>query len=129
VLPGVNVALGAFSFPLAATVHQLDWSGSNNLVLGVSFSVVGFVVAARQPRNPMGWILLGASTLLVVSGNACTRCSTTGHGTLPLGPMAVLLQPTWAPAERAPGGGQPVGRAPSTPQCGSASVSPGETLT
>jgi hypothetical protein len=101
VLLGLNVALGACTFPLAVAVHQLNWSNSSQLALDVSFSVVGFVVAARQPRNPMGWILLGASTLLVVSSDASLYSVLdyrVRHGTLPLGPVAVMLQPTWAPA-------------------------------
>ena len=34
------------------------------------FGGVGLVVARRQPRNPVGWILLGFAVLLVVSNCA-----------------------------------------------------------
>src|ERR1039457_7137369 len=31
------------------------------LFFGLSFTLVGVVVARREPRNPMGWLLLGLS--------------------------------------------------------------------
>jgi hypothetical protein len=62
--------------------------------------VVGFVVAWRRPRNPLGWILVG----LVVSGALSVDGTFYAiadyrlrHGTLPLGWVAMLAQPGWAP--------------------------------
>ena len=63
------------------------------------FGVVGFVVAWRKPRNPLGWCLLG----LVVAGALSDDGSLYAiaayrvrHGTLPLGWVAMLAQPGWA---------------------------------
>jgi hypothetical protein len=63
--------------------------------------VVGFVVAWRRPRNPLGWLMLGAVAFLVLSGDASSYAVADyrlRHGGLPLGWVAVLLQPCWAPA-------------------------------
>ena len=51
------------------------------------------------PANPLGWILLGAAGSLVLSadsGSYSVLDYRMHHGTLPLGPVAVLLQPAWA---------------------------------
>jgi hypothetical protein len=63
--------------------------------------VVGFAVAWRRPDNPLGWLLLGAVGFLVLSGAAGAYAVLDyrlRHGSLPLGWVAVLLQPGWAPA-------------------------------
>ena len=70
-------------------------------MLGPVFGVVGFVVAWRRPRNPLGWLMLGAVAFLVLSGDASSYAVADyrlRHGGLPLGWVAVLLQPCWAPA-------------------------------
>jgi hypothetical protein len=70
-------------------------------VLGPVFGVVGFVVAWRRPRNPLGWLMLGAVAFLVLSDDAGSYAVAgyrLHHGGLPLGWVAVLLQPCWAPA-------------------------------
>ena len=59
------------------------------------------MVARRQPRNPVGWILLGFAVLLAASSCAGAYAALIyhfGHGALPLGPAAVLLDLLWAPA-------------------------------
>ncbi|MFY9774960.1 MAG: hypothetical protein WAK28_10365 [Trebonia sp.] len=65
----------------------------------LAFAVVGLLVALRQPRNPMGWLLLAGSLLLAL--NFATSYYTDlnyrlGHH-LPLGAVALVLQPSWAP--------------------------------
>ena len=95
------MVLGALDAELGHAIHQLNFSNSGTLALGVSFGVVGLLVAVRQPRNPMGWILLGAAGFLALSGVASDYSVLDyrmHRGNLPLGPLAVLLQPTWAPA-------------------------------
>jgi hypothetical protein len=65
------------------------------------FGAVGFVVARRQPRNPVGWILLGFAVLLAAgdcAGAYAALIFRFGHDALPLGPIAVLLDLLWAPA-------------------------------
>jgi len=60
---------------------------------------VGTLVAARRPRNPMGWLMLGAgfffSTQAIGTAYAILDYRL-HHGTLPLGPLAIALQPGWA---------------------------------
>ena len=63
------------------------------------FGVVGFVVAWRKPRNPLGWCLLGLTVAGALS-EAGSFYAIAGyrvrHGTLPLGWVAMLAQPGWA---------------------------------
>jgi hypothetical protein len=100
-LGGVVLALLAASFPLARLAHLSISSGGSGLYLAPPFAVVGFVVAWRKPGNPLGWLLLGAVGFLVLSGDAGAYAVAdyrVRHGDLPLGWVAVLLQPGWAPA-------------------------------
>jgi len=65
------------------------------------FALTGFVVALRQPRNAVGWILLGAALfglLSSTSGSYAVWDYRFSHGALPLGVAAVFLQLGWAPA-------------------------------
>jgi hypothetical protein len=90
-------------FVLAGLVHQLTLRhvlAGSTLVL--AFGVVGVVVAHRQPRNRIGWILLGFIILLGVSNIAgfyAVLDYRLGHRGLPLAPVAVVLANTaWLPA-------------------------------
>jgi hypothetical protein len=60
---------------------------------------VGTLVAVRRPRNPMGWLMLGCgfffSTQAVGTAYAIVDYRL-HHGTLPLGRLALVLQPGWA---------------------------------
>ncbi len=71
VLTAASVALG------------IATSGVTQGVLVLPFGIVGYVIARRQPRNPIGWILLIITvTFMVVRappGN--TRRTSTGKGT------------------------------------------------
>jgi len=94
--------LGVVDLLVAARAHQLDASVAVVAASLVSVTVlVGLVVAFRQPRNAMGWCLMGVPSLWVV-GNAASAYSILDyrmrHGRLPLGAVAVLLQPATAPA-------------------------------
>jgi hypothetical protein len=68
------------------------------LVIGLPAGAVGLVVARRQPRNPLGWLLLAVTACLVLS----TDCPLYAlldyrihHGRLPFGPVAILLNGLW----------------------------------
>jgi hypothetical protein len=101
VLGGVIVALIAVTFPLAALAGLNAGSGSGSLIFAPVFGVLGFVVAWRKPGNRLGWLLLGAVGFLVLSGAAgayAVAVYRNHHTGLPLGWVAVLLQPGWAPA-------------------------------
>ena len=66
-----------------------------------SFALAGFVVALRQPRNLIGWILLGTALFGVLSATGASYAAWDyrfSHGSLPLGVAAVFLQLGWAPA-------------------------------
>jgi hypothetical protein len=95
------LALVAVTIPLGVMDHSAVSSGGGSLVLAPAFGVLGFVVAWRKPGNPLGWLLLGAVGFLVLSGAAgayAVAVYRQHHPGLPLGWVAVLLQPGWAPA-------------------------------
>jgi hypothetical protein len=101
VLCGIVVALFAAGFPLSHLAHLGVSSGGSGLVLGPVFTVIGFIVAWRKPANPLGWLLLGAVAFLALTGDASAYAVADyrwHHGALPLGWVAMLLQPAWAPA-------------------------------
>ena len=63
--------------------------------------LVGVVVSRRQPRNGVGWILLATALFYVVQDDASMYAVLDYRlhsGRLFFGPLAVLVQPSWAPA-------------------------------
>ena len=102
VLGIAGVALLLATVPLAAATHALTvWNLGSDIVLFLAFGGVGLVVARRQPRNAVGWILLGFAVALAAlncAGAYADLVYRFGHGALPLGPVAVLLGLLWAPA-------------------------------
>jgi hypothetical protein len=100
-LGGLELALMAALWPLGNLAHQGLSTSGGGAVLGPAFGVVGLVLAVRRPGNPLGWLMLSATGFLVISGDAGAYAVASyrlGHGDLPLGWVAVLLQPGWAPA-------------------------------
>jgi hypothetical protein len=99
ILGVLAVALLAASLPLSDLSHQLTFnnaSGSVGLIL--FFGGVGVLVARRQSRNPVGWLLIGyvlLGGLSVDAGYYTLLRYHLGHRGLPLGPVAVLLTPLW----------------------------------
>jgi hypothetical protein len=101
VLGGVVLALLAVTFPVAVANHLFVLHDVPTLVLIVTTTVVGVVVARHAPDNPMGWLILGlgVAQILSVEGTAWLQLDYhLHHGRLPLGWLALLLQPGWAPA-------------------------------
>ncbi|MGA7172305.1 MAG: hypothetical protein WBR23_02330 [Candidatus Dormiibacterota bacterium] len=87
---------------LSGSAHQpmtpVNWS---SLFAYVALAVAGFVVARRQPRNAIGWILLWATLFIALSdaaGGYAAWDYRFSNGVLPLGGLAVFLQLGWAPA-------------------------------
>ncbi len=99
----VVLALMAAEFPLSGLARQSlnQGGGGTPLWFSAPFAVVGFVVAWRKPVNRLGWILLalGASSVLAEDASFYVVASyLLRHGTLPLGWVALLAQPTWSVA-------------------------------
>ncbi len=96
------LAMVAAEWPLAALARQSPVASSAGAPFWLfsPFAVVGFVVAWWRPRNPLGWILVGlavAGGLSEDGGLYAIADYRLRHGTLPLGWVAVLAQPAWAP--------------------------------
>jgi len=97
-LGALALALPFTGIPITILIHQTSFAAASNLapwlVMGLAFGVVGLVVARREPRNPMGWLLLIVSSSLSL-GNVAPAYAyldyTLHDASLPLGPIAVLL--------------------------------------
>jgi hypothetical protein len=102
VLAVLVLMLLAGALVLSALTGQLSVLGSGPIVpVAVVYAAVGFVVARRQPGNPIGWILITFIVVFLLSGVAGGYAALYyrfGHHGLPLAPVAVLLTPLWAPA-------------------------------
>jgi MFS family permease len=106
--PGAALAVGFLivlmlvaSGVIASSTHRLPLSGLGQVALLLSFAVVGVVVACHQPRNAMGWVLLGVTFFFLLDDLASSYAYLDYRlhgGRLPLGWLAVLLVPSWAPA-------------------------------
>jgi hypothetical protein len=103
VLGGLALALMIIDVPLARLAHQSLNTSSGSVPIWVTApgAVVGLVVAWRRPGNPLGWIMLGAAAFGVLSEDASFYTFADyrlHHGGLPLGWVALLAQPGWAPS-------------------------------
>jgi hypothetical protein len=88
--------------PLGNLSRQpINADNASSLLVFVPFAIVGFVVARRQPQNPIGWIVLGVAMFFLLSdaaGGYAAWDYRFHNGQLPLGVVAVFLQLGWAPA-------------------------------
>jgi hypothetical protein len=100
--PGAATILGVLVLVLASATltlkgfaHQLTGSGTwSGIAIVVMYAGVGVVVARRQPRNPIGWLLLLFIALYVLGAGAveyAVLAYTLGHRGLPLAAAAVVL--------------------------------------
>ena len=93
------LAVMVATFPLASMAGQLNPQIVASTLVALAFAVVGLLVALRQPRNSMGWLLLAGSVLVALNFAAAYYAELDyrlGHH-LPLGAVALVLQPSWAP--------------------------------
>jgi hypothetical protein len=102
VVGGVLLALFAAAVPLSGLAHQNLNAGGGSVPVWVSaaFAAAGWVLAFRRPANPLGWIMLGGAFFFALSEDASYYTVADyglRHGHLPLGGMALLAQPGWAP--------------------------------
>ena len=103
VIGGVLLALFAAAVPLSRLAHQSLNAGGGSVPVWVSaaFAAAGWVLAFRRPANPLGWIMLGDAFFFALSEDASYYTVADyglRHGDLPLGGMALIAQPGWAPA-------------------------------
>jgi hypothetical protein len=99
----VLLVLIAVDVPLARLAHQsMNASSASSPVWATgALGVLGFVLAWRRPGNPLGWGILATALFLTLSEDASFYMVAEyrlHHGGLPLGWVAVLAQPGWAPA-------------------------------
>jgi hypothetical protein len=103
VLGCLMLALVAANWPFAGLAHLgvNASTGGSPWWTFTPFGVVGFVVAWRKPRNPLGWCLLGLAVAGALSDDGSFYAIAAYRirpGTLPLGWVAMLAQPGWAVA-------------------------------
>jgi hypothetical protein len=107
--PGMATALGVLVLVLTIATgtlkgfdHQLTGSGTwSGIAIVVMYAGVGVVVARRQPRNPIGWLLLVFIALYVLGAGAVeytVLVYSLGHRGLPLAGAAVVLGTLQAPS-------------------------------
>jgi len=99
---GVLLALFAAAVPLSGLARQNLNAGGGSVPVWVSaaFAAVGLVLAWRKPANPLGWIMVSSAFFFAVSEDASYYTVADyglRHGDLPLGAVALLAQPGWAP--------------------------------
>jgi hypothetical protein len=97
VLGGLVLVLAVAAVPLARLAHQSLNAATASVPVWLTApgAVVGFVVAWRKPGNPLGWIVLSASALSVLTEDAAYYAAADyrlHHGGLPLGWVALLVQ-------------------------------------
>jgi hypothetical protein len=101
VLGGLMLVMLVVALILGAVTHQLSASSSGQIATVVAFAAVGVVVVYHQPRNPLGWVMIGTGGSLMLDALTGTYERLDygmHHGTLPLGRLAEFLHPSWAPA-------------------------------
>jgi hypothetical protein len=95
VVLAVTLVLWIGGFPLAVLAKQVL---VNQDVLMLPFAIVGFVVARKQPRNPIGWIMLLLAPIFMLSSDAgmySVMIYRLGRTGLPLGRVAVAMTQLW----------------------------------
>jgi hypothetical protein len=99
------VALGVVAFVLNVAALVLVASADQTapelvrLTALLPTTAVGLLVAVRRPDNPLGWLLLSCGVLFSLQEGSIAYSILDyplHHGTLPLGRLAIALQPTWA---------------------------------
>ena len=91
------VVLLVAGLPLSYASHQLG-GGLGQFPLMAPFAVVGFVVALRQPANPIGWIMLAMAAIYTLgadAGNYAVIAFRLGHPDLPWARLAVATTQCW----------------------------------
>ena len=106
-LPNIAAGLGVLALLLTLADIPLElvspaaspsgsdvWSNVTWFVFALSFTGVGVVVARREPRNRIGWLLIAAAIVLLLSSDGASYGYIDyrlHHGGWPLGGVALLL--------------------------------------
>ncbi len=99
VLGLLGLVLLLVGVPLAGLAHEWTFTGADGIVIIPPFAIVGFVLARRVPRNPIGWSLLVPAVAAMLSEDAgfyAVRAVRLGDHGLPLARVAVFLAAGWA---------------------------------
>jgi hypothetical protein len=103
--PRLAVALGILAVALTiVSLVLVALAGQSaaqliRLMTVLLVAAIGTLVAARRPGNPLGWLMLGAGLFFAVNDGAVAYSVLDyrlHHGTLPLGRIALALEPGWA---------------------------------
>jgi hypothetical protein len=96
VLGGLAALSLAATLPLTLLSGQFG-DGIVALVIGVPCAGVGFLVARRQPGNPLGWLFLAAAILLFISNDAGDYAYAVYRlgRHLPFGPAGLAVDELW----------------------------------
>ena len=97
VLGGVAAASLAAMIPLSVFAHLVG-DGVVALVIGVPCAAIGFLVARRQPRNPLGWLFLVIACCLfipTVGGDYAYLDYRLGHH-LPFAAAGLAVDQLWS---------------------------------
>jgi MFS family permease len=97
----LTLGTGLSTVPLDSLIHQTgpggpaaDWLLTAAVM--VPAAAVGTLLAARRPRNPLGWILLAIFLMAVAPADQYAALDYRVHrGTLPLGWLAVTVGAAW----------------------------------
>jgi len=93
------VLLAGASVPLYAVTHQnVLANGAESIALALIFGSVGLAIARRQPRNPIGWLMLAGPGLELLTIDGTLYAALTyrpGYHHLPFGVVGILLDATW----------------------------------
>ena len=103
--PATATALGVLVLVLLGTtaalsvlIHQATFLAiATGIPIPLVYAAVGVIVARHQPRNPVGWILIGFVVLFLIpvdAGYYATLRYHFGHH-LPLGPAALVVTSLW----------------------------------
>ncbi len=103
IVGGLALAATVAEVPLAGLARQsvLASGGSLPFPFTLAYGVAGGLVAWRKPGNVIGWLMLGGAAFGAAGESASfyTVADYRLHGgQLPLGWLAVLAQPGWAPS-------------------------------
>ena len=120
VVAGGIVVMTVVGIPLSIRIHELGGFLSSS-ALFLPFAVVGVLIVRRQPRNPVGWVMLMLNALYTlggVAGSYAVLAFRFDHPDLPLARLAVALTQCWIalvllmplPILLYPDGRVPVGR-------------------